>query len=386
MAILVNPQLGNMTSDDLGQRYAETHVIYRGNPVYVYGFMGDRGDVAIEYGAINTNMERDEELKHKVEAFVWQEFDVARPASGWYIYNDPREKREIPFLLSYPIKRQWKRGISNRNTQCYYPFFEASRYGCAAKTALLGREEHRHLNKEMLSAQRSFILRGNLLLAAGLQNGDDIPRLYFRNRLVASFKPEGICAIHDKRYEQEVRELFDATLRHSLTMTAETPQTIKQPQAKPAGRGVGLGLLQRDLPSLVFTSRNEMRQELLCLVDEVLAKEQDTVAWAGDDGRHQALQYYCEVSVQSDEIIPGSALNEVHMQLFRVFGRKGYLAELTGHGLPDGGAFNKQWEVLRDLVLLNGEGCPVRLGFITGRDAFRERGNLQSCYLTVEPL
>lgn len=101
--MLVNPELGNMTEQDLNRRYSNSYVKYGDKIVWVVEFP-TRTRIAIATGN-----------EVRIEKFNWALLDVERPRPKWVQY-----KKEF-FFVSYLMERQFTRGFNYNSTSIWCP-------------------------------------------------------------------------------------------------------------------------------------------------------------------------------------------------------------------------------------------------------------------------
>lgn len=154
MPLLRNPLLRDMNVEDLNQRYADSYCQYKGEPAYIYGFMHGDGGVVIEHAPINIGKS---DVKRVQEPFQWDWLNIARPRSGWYVYMGA--KAATHFHLAYPNKRQFKRGLCQRNIHLTTPINLAPTQGAYFHAALSDSCPIEIISDDVFDEQRSVIAR-----------------------------------------------------------------------------------------------------------------------------------------------------------------------------------------------------------------------------------
>jgi hypothetical protein len=102
---LINPELADMTREDLNQRYAHSFVLYKGVPSFIYEFFAPGIFI---YKPRNSGEYIQEEFDYKL-------LNVARPPSQWYC------AKGAFFYLSYILAKQWVRGLKPENIHLFFP-------------------------------------------------------------------------------------------------------------------------------------------------------------------------------------------------------------------------------------------------------------------------
>lgn len=108
--MLLCKELGEMSIEDLNQRYQETVMRYNGDWVWCLGFV--HGATANQH----VMLYRDQEENQQTTQFKWDAVNTERLPSRFY-WTSPKR---VGFL-SYLTQRQWKRGFSRGNTRLYNP-------------------------------------------------------------------------------------------------------------------------------------------------------------------------------------------------------------------------------------------------------------------------
>jgi hypothetical protein len=223
---LRNPQLGEMSTDDLNQRYCDTHCLYFGEPKYIYGFVADGGKILIDIGDINTGTVL---VKQDRVPFRWEGLNVARPYAGWYMFN--KGDTQIPFHLSYPVKRQYKRGLQAKNTNLLIPSLRAPSGGCYFHAALTAPEPvFTPITDDTFRAERTVIPRPDRLLL-----WDGLWSFFFKTRNVAQINlKDNKLFILQPGFEQELFEVGRSGILDNLQVVEALP-----PEPKKAPKAVG---------------------------------------------------------------------------------------------------------------------------------------------------
>lgn len=226
MEHLINPMLEKMSADDLNQRYAESYVIYKGIPKYIYSFAGHIGKIVATIGNISTSDQPEPEQVNEV--FKWDQLNVARPRAGWYVRKDGKG-HATGIHLSYPPKRQWKRGLCQRNTLIKQEGFGVRSNGDLFDTILREHGWVGHPQKiadEHLEKGESVVLRPDRLL---LFNGGE-HQFFFRRTMLARIIPKDKALLfYQKGFEQELSEVSASKLLGSLKVDYIEPKVAIKP-------------------------------------------------------------------------------------------------------------------------------------------------------------
>lgn len=203
---LVNPQLKGMAVEDLAQRYSESYVLYDNKPVYIYRFHGDRKTPMFDIGGIAGSP--DTGGGERTEAFDWTKLNVARPNAGWFPVL--RQKDIWPVFVSYPVRKQYKRGLCPRNTifrtmEGWKPNAGLLLHALLTAPPIVNSRVNDHYFE---SGQRSVILRPDRAI---WRLKDGTYEFYFRAKKVATINfNENALNFHIKNMEQELFEVVDS--------------------------------------------------------------------------------------------------------------------------------------------------------------------------------
>lgn len=104
--------LAELNIEDLNQRYRETYIHYRGRLQWCRGFDRDGRKTYIYVENVAGDPEKGEELTGPFDHLALQ---VERPRSQFY-----KVKNRV-FYLTYPTRKQFARGLSERNTVLWWP-------------------------------------------------------------------------------------------------------------------------------------------------------------------------------------------------------------------------------------------------------------------------
>lgn len=224
MEELRNPLLGHLNLDDLNQRYSDTYCLYFGKPRYVHQFCWHDDVVNIEMAPINLG--KGAALAYR-EPFRWEGLNVARPQAGWY-FGDPA-KGEYPFHLSYPVKKQYKRGITNRNVIINSPYGKVPFTGMYYQSLLTSEDNYTHITDGLFETRRSVIPRRD----RALLYRDKQWYFWYRNQQVARIDPEK-QAVYFRNFDflQELMEVGRASSLPSWKLALEEEVPAMKDDAK----------------------------------------------------------------------------------------------------------------------------------------------------------
>lgn len=213
---ILNPLLGQLTVEDLNQRYSESFCMYKGKPAYVHGFVSNGVSIGITFADIQTGMKIPEQ---ETEQFAWPDLNVARPYAGWYFAQ--WSGKDFPFHLSYPVKRQYKRGLSPRNVHIMSPFGRPPSHGTFFNAALLDSNfAPSFITNDVLEEGRSCIPRRDRALLH--QKGTF--SFWYGQECVAEVKPkDNALIIYVPGFEQELYEVSHSSILNSLKVEAAPP-------------------------------------------------------------------------------------------------------------------------------------------------------------------
>ena len=247
MQVLLNPQLREMSSDDLNQRYADSYCVYRGEPRYIEHFGNDGGDMYITSVALTKD-------KPEPELFRWDLLNVARPRSGWYLAEEKGVK--VPLFLSYPIRRQWKRGLTLRNTSLHAPWRQLARTADYFQTILSAPDVvNTKVTNEDLEGNRTVIPRPDSLMFAKKPG-----KFQFMLRRAAIAEIDLVnkkLIFQYKGFEQELNEVCNSSLLSALAVTYdEREQKLYKPKRIPE---IDMNQIQR----MVQAQRNVVQQRVV---------------------------------------------------------------------------------------------------------------------------
>lgn len=204
-----------MRVEDLAQRYQDTFIDYKGQPSYVREFgMGVGGEKTfIKYtqysptGAVLNDA--------TYEPFEADALNTARPRSGWYVL--PEEK---VCFLSYPMKRQWKRGLCERNTNIQQ--VKGARLGvCSLFGGILSYPDvvDQKITKEILEGNKTVILRPDRVL---IRHDEGEFSFWVRQKKVAKFILEDAeIRLYEPDFFQELQEVCQGPLLKFFSIKRE---------------------------------------------------------------------------------------------------------------------------------------------------------------------
>jgi hypothetical protein len=190
--MLINPELGRMTTNDLNRRYQQSFIKYNDQIVYVNGFQGS----FITYT-------KEPEGASSVK-FNWKYLDISRPRPRWLQIDDTF------VYLAYVMDRQFCRGFSDQSLTTFVPHVENKRFLKRLPISQRLIEEF-YKNKPVPRSQTvdqicatlekfSGVLLSSQLL---LHKSQDSMNLYFREEKI------GTIGAYSKDYEAELKETIE---------------------------------------------------------------------------------------------------------------------------------------------------------------------------------
>lgn len=193
--MLVNPELSQMTGDDLNQRYSNTFVQYDGRLVWIDLFDGEG----------KRFLYQDHSGMKYHEKFEYTKLNIERPGTGWLAYEE--ENMSYPFYLAYRNDRQWKRGTCDANMYVFSPTYNDPSYFLLYEKAYQNRELFKYQFPTNLVVDRVkrngfIILQNNLAL---ISHSNKI-QVYFRNTLIGDWKDKTGFTLLSDVFKEELQE------------------------------------------------------------------------------------------------------------------------------------------------------------------------------------
>lgn len=173
--MLANPILGELTLDDLNQRYRGTLVFYNSELRYCHGFDRVEGKHVVYLGTPISD--------YQGVFFDWKLLDTSRIPPSWVPYTD-----NIPAFFWYTDDRQFSRGYNARsNVIMWTPLTSINLTGnTALYSCLFNYKQVRHIGekgREFLCFPRFKIYTPKLLLYLN-NSKQNIWTLYYRNKRI----------------------------------------------------------------------------------------------------------------------------------------------------------------------------------------------------------
>jgi hypothetical protein len=189
--MLVGGILKGMNDKDLDQRYGQSYALYNGKVVWIRAFSSP-------YILLTDN-----QGKEYIEAFKFELLDTARPRSRWVVYNRGKLGMRYSAHISYPPKRQYRRGLCSENIIC--KFVDRSFNGFSLFEALFT-QGFEPPNTTRLALGEEGIFKDQILVRKEA-NAPGTFHVYFRTRQIASYCiPLKHCILFYPRFKQELEE------------------------------------------------------------------------------------------------------------------------------------------------------------------------------------
>lgn len=319
MEELRNPLLGTLNTDDLNQRYSDSYCLYFGEPKYIHGFSWDGDDLCIEHAPINIGQRVCVATR---KPFRWDGLNVARPQAGWYFGDFT--KNLSPFHMSYPVKKQYKRGLSTRNVTILSPQGRVPFTGLYYYSLLLSPDNYTSITDDLFDTQGSVIPRRDRAL---LFNGKDGWDFWYRNQAVATIMPkQGLINFTNLGFTQELFEVSRSPMLAAFKreLVEEKKKPIFRDVPKPEEEFVdgdaddlegAIQAIRRDHDPLWFiedeNSKNWVVERLLSSTEASIFSDEHGgvppnvrkiahVSWSGWKGIHGGGQVFLHYSGAKD--------------------------------------------------------------------------------------
>jgi hypothetical protein len=216
--MMQNEVLFGMSDNDLRQRYKGTYISYGGIVSYVRDFM----DGLIYYKTANGD--------DKSAKFDWKLVDTSRPRGKWYT---PRNALKYAAYLSYPLRKQFHRGLCGENTVIFFPDQTTTGFNLWSNFLCYGSDP---IQNTPIAITKGGIFKDHILLTPP---HEDKVKLFMRQQFIghADLDKQEL-SLYYPRFQQEIYEaceLLKAYKFTSLWGQAKKPSVKRNPFFKPVG-------------------------------------------------------------------------------------------------------------------------------------------------------